>query len=132
MSSFALIVIWAMAVFAALAVIKKKRRDVNGVGYQHMPGKAPLSPEDQSFLGVLNQTVGPERYVFGKACMADAVTTKWGPSNVARQGALSRIGISRCYLRGATRCLLVLARPRAYSCSRRCYGGHMARWAIRL
>lgn len=50
-----------------------------------------FSPAERSFLGVLDQAVGPEHRVFGKVRVADIATVKPGLGNSARQGALNRI-----------------------------------------
>jgi hypothetical protein len=50
-----------------------------------------FSIAERSFLGVLDQAVGPEHRVFGKVRVADIAKVKSGLSNSARQGALNRI-----------------------------------------
>ena len=86
---FLVVVIFAFAVVAALT--SKKRGGTGSIGFPYQPAKALFSPAERSFLGVLDQAVGPEHRVFGKVRVADLASVKPGLGNSARQGALNRI-----------------------------------------
>jgi hypothetical protein len=51
-----------------------------------------FSAAERSFLGALDQAVGPEHRVFGKVRVADLASVKSSLSNSARQGAINRVG----------------------------------------
>ncbi|MCP5319972.1 MAG: DUF2726 domain-containing protein [Pseudomonadales bacterium] len=76
---------------AFLAVAGKKAGTGSKVGFPYIPAKALFSPAERSFLGVLDQAVGPEHRVFGKVRVADLASVKPGLGNAARQGALNRV-----------------------------------------
>jgi hypothetical protein len=61
------------------------------ISFPYQPAKPLFSPAERSFLGVLDQAVGPEHRVFGKVRVADVAAVKPGLGNSARQGALNRI-----------------------------------------
>lgn len=85
---FALLVIVLMAV----AALKTKQTGSTGtIGFPYQPARALFTPAERSFLGVLDQAVGPDHRVFGKVRVADVATVKPGLGNAARQGALNRI-----------------------------------------
>ena len=46
---------------------------------------------ERSFLGALDQAVGPDHRVFGKVRVADIAVVRPGLGQSARQGALNRI-----------------------------------------
>lgn len=90
MSSLLLIVVVVMVLFA-LAALKGKQRGAGGIGFPYRPAKALFSAAERSFLGVLDQAVGPEHRVFGKVRLADVANVKPGLGRSAHQGALNRI-----------------------------------------
>jgi len=90
--SWVLVLVVLIVAFAVLAALKsKKAGGVYSVGSPYQPAEALFSPAERSFLGVLDQAVGPEHRVFGKVRVADIVAVKPGLSVAARQGALNRI-----------------------------------------
>lgn len=74
-----------------LAVLKKGGVSSGSVGFPYQRAKALFSPAERSFLGVIDQAVGPQHRVFGKVRVADVASVKAGLGNAARQGALNRI-----------------------------------------
>jgi hypothetical protein len=90
--SWVLILVVVLVVVAALAAVaSKKTRSASKVGFSYVPAKALFSPAERSFLGVLDQAVGPEHRVFGKVRVADLASVKPGLGTAARQGALNRV-----------------------------------------
>ncbi|MBU6405235.1 MAG: DUF2726 domain-containing protein [Metallibacterium scheffleri] len=83
------VVVIVAAVFFAVA--GKKAGTGSKVGFPYIPAKALFSPAERSFLGVLDQVVGPDHRVFGKVRVADLASVKPGLSTSARQGALNRV-----------------------------------------
>ena len=83
------IVVVVAAVFVAAA--GKKAGTGSKVGFPYIPAKTLFSPAERSFLGVLDQAVGPEHRVFGKVRAADLALVKPGLGTAARQGALNRV-----------------------------------------
>jgi hypothetical protein len=82
----------AVVVLFVLALLKGKAGNGTGkLGFPYQPAKPLFSAAERSFLGVLDQAVGPEHRVFGKVRVADIADPKAGLSNSARQGALNRI-----------------------------------------
>jgi hypothetical protein len=91
--SWILILVVVVFVIAALvAVAGKKAGSGSGINYPYVPAKTLFSAAERSFLGALDQAVGPEHRVFGKVRVADLVAVKPGLSNSARQGAVNRVG----------------------------------------
>lgn len=81
-----------VAVLAVLALLKGQAGDSSGsIELPYQPAKPLFSAAERSFLGVLDQAVGPEHRVFGKVRVADVAEVKPGLNNSARQGALNRI-----------------------------------------
>lgn len=78
-------------VFVVLAALKGKVSGAGSIGFPYQPAKPLFSAAERSFLGVLDQAVGPEHRVFGKVRVADVAAVKPGLGNSARQGALNRI-----------------------------------------
>jgi hypothetical protein len=78
------------AVIFLIAAVKGKD-DGGKIGMPYERGKALFSAAERSFLGALDQAVGPEYRVFGKVRIADLAVVKSGLGNSARQGALNRI-----------------------------------------
>ncbi len=77
---------------ALLATFKKAAEGQRGgLGFPYQRGRPLFSAAERSFLGVLDQAVGPEHRVFGKVRVADIAKVKPGLSKSARQGALNRI-----------------------------------------
>lgn len=92
MSSLVLLAIVVFVVLIVLAVLKSKQGGGPGkIGFPYQPAKPLFSAAERSFLGVLDQAVGPEHRVFGKVRVADVAAVKSGLGNSARQGALNRI-----------------------------------------
>lgn len=81
----------AIAVFFILAALKRGATSTATVGVPYQRGQALFSAAERSFLGVLDQAVGPEHRVFGKVRVADIAAVNPGLGNAARQGALNRI-----------------------------------------
>ncbi len=91
MSSLVLLAIVVFVVFIVLAALKNKQGGSGKLGFPYQPAKPLFSAAERSFLGVLDQAVGPEHRVFGKVRVADVAAVKSGLGNSARQGALNRI-----------------------------------------
>ena len=91
MSSLVLLAIGVFVVFIVLAALKNKQGGSGKLGFPYQPAKPLFSAAERSFLGVLDQAVGPEHRVFGKVRVADVAAVKSGLGNSARQGALNRI-----------------------------------------
>lgn len=92
MPKLILLIALGIVVLVIVAALKNKQSGRAGsVGYPYQFAKALFSAAERSFLGVLDQAVGPEHRVFGKVRVADIATVKSGLSNPARQGALNRI-----------------------------------------
>lgn len=90
--SWVFILVVAVVVAAAfLAAATKKAGSGSKVGPPYVPARALFSPAERSFLGVLDQAVGPDHRVFGKVRVADLAVLKPGLGNAARQGALNRV-----------------------------------------
>ncbi|GAA4861304.1 DUF2726 domain-containing protein [Luteimonas vadosa] len=80
-----------VAAFVVLGALKGKSGRVGSIDFPYQRGKPLFSAAERSFLGVLDQAVGPDHRVFGKVRVADVAAVKPGLSNSARQGALNRI-----------------------------------------
>jgi hypothetical protein len=82
-----------VVVVAALLLVAAGKKAGTGskVGFPYVPARALFSPAERSFLGALDQAVGPEHRVFGKVRVADLASVKPGLGNAARQGALNRV-----------------------------------------
>ncbi len=91
MSLVLVIVLLVVVALLAVAAGKAWRSRTSSVGFPYQPAKTLFSAAERSFLGVLDQAVGPERRVFGKVRVADIATVKAGLSASARQGALNRV-----------------------------------------
>ena len=90
--SWVLTLVVLIVVFVVIIALKNKQSGSGSiVGFPYQPAKALFSPAERSFLGVLDQAVGPEHRVFGKVRVADIAAVKPGLSASARQGALNRI-----------------------------------------
>lgn len=79
-------------VFAVLGALKRPRGPSGKLGFPYQRAKPLFSAAERSFLGVLDQAVGPEHRVFGKVRVADLAVVKPGLGNSARQAAQNRIG----------------------------------------
>ena len=91
MSSLLLLILLALVVLIALAALKHKQGSAGSIGFPYQPAKTLFSAAERSFLGVLDQAVGPEHRVLGKVRVADVAIVKPGLGKSARQGALNRI-----------------------------------------
>jgi hypothetical protein len=92
MSKLLLLIALGVVVLVIVTALKSKQGGGTGsVGFPYLPAKALFSAAERSFLGVLDQAVGPEHRVFGKVRVADVATVKPGLSGSARQGALNRV-----------------------------------------
>ena len=80
-----------LIVFVVLVVLKGKTSSPGTIGFPYQLGKPLFSAAERSFLGVLDQAVGPEHRVFGKVRVADVAAVKSGLGRSAQQGALNRI-----------------------------------------
>jgi len=90
--SWLLIFGFLLVAFVVLVGLKNKQGGGTGaVGFPYQPAKTLFSAAERSFLGVLDQAVGPEHRVFGKVRLADVAQVQPGLGNSARQGALNRI-----------------------------------------
>jgi hypothetical protein len=87
--SWILLFALVLVIFVVLAALKGKAG--GSIGFPYQPAKPLFSAAERSFLGVLDQAVGPEHRVFGKVRVADIAAVKPGLGNSARQGALNRI-----------------------------------------
>lgn len=90
MSSWILPIVPLFVILVAVAVLGR-RRGVGPVGYPYLPVSALFSAAERSFLGVLDQAVGPGYRVFGKVRVADVAMARPGLGRSAGQGALNRI-----------------------------------------
>lgn len=61
------------------------------IEFPYQRGKPLFSAAERSFLGVLDQAVGPDNRVFAKVRVADVAAVMPGLGSAARQGALNRI-----------------------------------------
>lgn len=86
-----LIAIAAVAI-VVMALRQGIFRGTGRIGLPYQRGKALFSAAERSFLGALDQALGPEYRVFGKVRVADVATVKSGLGRSARQAALNRIG----------------------------------------
>lgn len=91
MSWLSILVIFVVVAAIFLAVAGKRAGSGSKIGFPYVPAKALLSPAERSFLGVLDQVVGPEHRVFGKVRVADLASVKPGLAPSARQRALNRV-----------------------------------------
>lgn len=92
MSWVFILVIVVVVAAALLAVAGKKGGTGSKVGFPYVPAKALFTPAERSFLGVLDQVVGPAHRVFGKVRVADLASVKPGLAASTRQGALNKVG----------------------------------------
>jgi ssDNA-binding Zn-finger/Zn-ribbon topoisomerase 1 len=85
-------VILVLAVVAALAILKAKRKETTGADDYPYTQAGPLfTPAERSFLGVLQLAVGEDAQVFGKVRVADVVKPTNGLSRSDWQKAFNRI-----------------------------------------
>lgn len=90
MSWYFILIVLVVAA-ALLAAAGKKAGSGAKVGFPYAPAKVLFTPPERSFLGVLDQAVGPQYRVFGKVRVADLAALKPGLRASARQGALNRV-----------------------------------------
>jgi hypothetical protein len=87
-----LIICFVVLAFIVLAMLKSKQGGSQGsIGFPYQPAKVLFSVAERSFLGVVDQAVGPDYRVFGKVRVADVAMVTPGLGKSARQGALNRI-----------------------------------------
>lgn len=86
-----LILLLIVAIFLIITAVKIRKNSAGLIGFPYQPAGALFSVAERSFLGVLDQAVGPEHRVFGKVRVADIARVKPGLGNSARRGALNRI-----------------------------------------
>jgi hypothetical protein len=86
-----LVVVLVLAALVAAAAAKSKNAGTGPLGFPYDPAKYLFSAAERSFLGVLDQAVGPEYRVLGKVRLADLAKVKPGLSKSARQGAINRV-----------------------------------------
>ena len=89
LSSILLAVLLLVTLAVLVALEGKARTDVGGFPYR--PARSLFTPAERSFLGVLDQAVGPDHRVFGKVRMADIANVSGGLRASARQAAFNRI-----------------------------------------
>lgn len=83
------VVVLVLVVLGAIA--GKKASETGKIGFPYQSAKSVFSAAERSFLGVLDQALGPDYRVFGKVRVADIANLKPGLAPSARQGALNRI-----------------------------------------
>lgn len=89
-----LLILVVLAVLAAVvlaAAAKSKKAAGGAIGFPYESARFLFSAAERSFLGVLDQAVGPEHRVLGKVRLADLAKVKGGLDKSARQGALNRV-----------------------------------------
>lgn len=86
-----ILVILVVVTAAFLAVAGKRVGGGSKIGLPYVPARALFSPAERSFLGVLDQVVGPEHRVFGKVRVADLASVAPDLTPSARQVALNRV-----------------------------------------
>jgi hypothetical protein len=91
MSWLLIIVVLVLALAALGAIVGKQSSGTGKLGFPYQPAKTLFSAAERSFLGVLDQALGPDYRVFGKVRVADIATVKPGLGASARQGALNRV-----------------------------------------
>lgn len=91
MSWLLIIGILVLALVVIGAVVGKQGAGTGKIGFPYQPAKTLFSAAERSFLGVLDQAVGPDHRVFGKVRVADVASVKPGLGASARQGALNRV-----------------------------------------
>jgi hypothetical protein len=92
MFKFALLIALGFVVLIIVAALKNKQSGGAGsINFPYRLEKALFTAAERSFLGVLDQAVGPEHRVFGKVRVADIAAVKSGLGNSARQGAINRV-----------------------------------------
>ena len=89
--SWIVLLLVVLALFFVLSARKGQGGGAGKVAYPYQRAKPLFSAAERSFIGVLDQAVGPEYRVFGKVRIADLAAVKPGLGNSARQGALNRI-----------------------------------------
>ena len=91
--SWLLVVLVVLALLVLVAAVAGKAKSAGGaaIGYPYDPAKFLFSAAERSFLGILDQAVGPEHRVLGKVRLADLAKVKGGLTKSARQGALNRV-----------------------------------------
>ena len=92
MSWFLIAAVVVFVIAALIAVTAKQIGGGSAAGYPYVPAVALFSAAERSFLGVLDQAVGPEHRVFGKVRVADVAMVNRGLSRSARQAAVNRVG----------------------------------------
>lgn len=91
MSWVFILVILVVVAALFLAAAGKNAGTGSRIGFPYVRANALFSPAERSFLGVLDQAVGPEHRVFGKVRVADLASVKPSLGRAARQGALNRV-----------------------------------------
>ena len=86
-----LVVLVVLAVVVLAAAAKSKTVAGGAIGFPYEPARFLFSAAERSFLGVLDQAVGPEHRVLGKVRLADLAKVKGALNKSARQGALNRV-----------------------------------------
>lgn len=89
-------VTWVVSILIAtlllgVAFVVRQRGTLRKIGFPYQRAKTLFSLAERSFLGALDQAVGPEHRVFGKVRVADIASVKSGLSNSIRQSALNRV-----------------------------------------
>lgn len=87
--SWLLIVGVALLLLVVLGAIASKQASGSGkIGFPYQPARTLFSAAERSFLGVLDQAIGPDYRVFGKVRVADIATVERVQSvSTAKQSA---------------------------------------------
>lgn len=88
--SWVFLIAVVLIVLAVMAV-KLKSQKQHSEGYPYSKNHTLFSPAERSFLGVLEQAVGEDYRIFGKARVADVVSVKSLSHRSAWQRACNRI-----------------------------------------
>lgn len=80
-----------LTTLVGLAAAKTKGRAAQSGLLSYQRAETLFSAAERSFLGVLDQALGPEYRIFGKVRVADVAVVNSGLSNSARQIALNRV-----------------------------------------
>ena len=88
-----LLLVVAILIFAFVVVASalKSKTGQGEISFPYQKRSPLFSAAERSFLGVLDQAMGPTYRIFGKVRIADVAQVKPGLTNSARQAALNRI-----------------------------------------
>ena len=86
-----ILILVALAAFAFIAVAGKTARGKASATFPYDKHKTLFTAAERSFLGVLDQALGPDYRVFGKIRIADVIKVRGGASRQSWQAAFNRI-----------------------------------------